>query len=203
MRKNTLVLACFILIFTAPAALAWHTWYEEYNLQGVRNFLSDMEKAYEREDINLFLSLFAPFSSTTDLVRNTDLIYTKDLIRSELELSFASVSGLQVDFLETEILIEGNMGMVRTLRTLKAEETPLINVRIVYTLQKTSHGCDYGWGHGWPKQKWEIIGQVLLDEWYDITFRDQARSGIANKLYPAENTNSKTDVEYRRNPLLF
>lgn len=197
MRKHTLVLTCFILIFTAPAALAWH---EEYSLQGVRNFLSDMKKAYETEDINLFLSLFAPFSSTTDMVRNTDLIYTKDLIRSELELSFASVSGLRVDFSETEILVEGTMAMVRTLRTLKAEETPFINVRIVYTLQKTNHGWGYGWGYGWCNQKWEIISQVLLDEWYDFTFSDL---GAANNLYTDQNTSSKTGVEHRRNPLLF
>ncbi|HEY8344677.1 MAG TPA: hypothetical protein VIL66_05710 [Bacillota bacterium] len=200
MRKHILVLTCFILIFifTAPAALSCH---EEYNLQGLQNFLSDLKKAYEREDVNLFLSLFAPFSSATDLVRNTDLIYTKDLIRSELELSFASVSGLQVDFSETEILIAGNMGMVRTLRTLKAEETPFINARLVYTLQKkTSCGWDYGWGYDWFNQKWEIISQVLLDEWYDFTFKDLE---AANKIYPEENTSSKRGVEHRRNPLLF
>ena len=141
MRKCIVFFALLILTFTAPTALTWH---EDINLQGVQSFFSDLKRAYETEDINLFLSLYAPYSSTTDMVRNTDFIYTKDLIRSELELSFESVSGLQADFSEMEILTEGTMAMVRTLRTLKAEETPFINVKIVYTLQKKSPGWGYG-----------------------------------------------------------
>ncbi|MGE5598465.1 MAG: hypothetical protein ACM3XS_03720, partial [Bacteroidota bacterium] len=155
MQRYILPLAVAVLLaFAGPVSAA--DWHEQQQIQQVRQVFHQLEEAYEKEDVELFLSCFTPCVTSVDVPRNTVDIYTETETRTELGMLFAMLDGIKMDFLDLQIAVEGDAATATTVRRGAVTGLPTIYVKMVYTLRLNSAGA------------WIIDGDVILDEWMEM-----------------------------------
>lgn len=170
MKRNVIALAAAVLMALAgPVSAA--DWHEQQQIQRVRKVFVQLEKAYETEDIDLFLACFEPCVTSVDVPRNAMDIFTAAESRAELEMVFAMLDGIEMDFLDLKIAVEGGAAMASTVRRGAAPGSPVIYVKMVYTLRLGSDGA------------WRIDGDVILDEWQEFGAGTTGAGKQGSKLF--------------------
>ena len=122
-------------------------------------FLDRLQAAYQTANIPLFISLYNDPSVAADVTRDESRFYTSAEIKEELEQTFAGLTGIQCSFNHRQITAEGDMIMIRTLRSVTANEIPITaNCLILLVLRKPfvhRQPWDYG-----------VTDQIILKEEY-------------------------------------
>jgi len=133
-------------------------------------------QAYAAEDVDLVLSCYQPIETCTDVVRNTDTIYTEAMNREELTWLFAMIDDIHIEFTTSQVITEDRTAMVRTVRRASAPGFPDAYVELSYVLLKQGN-------------KWRIAHEVLLTERYDETGSmgtavDPKKNALEHKTWP-------------------
>ena len=133
-------------------------------------------QAYAAEDVDLVLSCYQPIETCTDVVRNTDTIYTEAMNREELTWLFAMIDDIHIEFTTSQVITEDRTAMVRTIRRASAPGFPDAYVELSYALYKQSN-------------KWQITHEVLLSERYEagtegMGTADPQRNALEHKTWP-------------------
>ena len=122
-------------------------------------FLDRLQAAYQTANIPLFISLYNDPSVAADVTRDKNRFYTSAEMKEELEQTFIGLTGIQCTFSGRQITAEGDMIMIRTMRSVTANEIPIYaNCLILMVLRKPfSH-----------RQPWDYVvtDQILLKEEY-------------------------------------
>lgn len=161
MKRLSILVLVFLCLIATMQPMAAADKETDRNVQEVAAFFAELKRAYETEDLNLFLQCHATPLPSTDVVRDTITIYTEDMMREELSLLFAMLDQIQIDFLDLEVVVDRGLAIAKTLRRGAAPGMPVVYVRMVFTLRKGNNG--------WGSEGWKIVGDTLIDEWYDFT----------------------------------
>lgn len=152
-----LLICCALLVFPVCAA---PTSANDENIRGVEQLFADLKTAYESENLGLFLTCFAPVIPSTDVTRDSFIMYTEEMTRAELEGLFVNFDGIVADFLDIRIITDRDQAMVRTTRRAGIAGFMIAYCDMIFTLQKD--------GHGWGGRNWRIVNQVLVNERYEF-----------------------------------
>jgi hypothetical protein len=121
--------------------------------------LDRLTTAYVTKNVPLLASLYDDPTVAGDITRNLYEFYTAERLTTELEEVFSSLTGITTVFTDRQITSEDDTIMVRTFRTVGANEIPFVaKVELLLVLkQPSSH-----------KQPWNyvITDQILLSEEY-------------------------------------
>ena len=121
-------------------------------------FLEQLQKAYETKDIPMLVSLYQNPAVAVDVTRNENRFYTSSGLQAEIEKSLAGLSGIQCEFTDRQITVEGGAIMIRCLRTVTAREIPMYGkCLMLMVLRKQSSPGFRGY---------VVTDQILLKEEY-------------------------------------
>ena len=151
--RSVFIVGLFLVLAGQPMAADWPT---HPDIQGVEQLFTDLKRAYETEDIDLFLRCFDPYVTSVDIPYNSTTIYTEAMTRAELSALFTLLDNIRIDFLYLQIIVERGTAMATTLRRGAAPGFPTVYVKMVHSLRKN--------GNGWGSSPWQIDGNVVLDD---------------------------------------
>jgi hypothetical protein len=143
-------------------------------LKIANEYLDTMQKAYETENLPLFLRLYNDPFVAVDAVEDSNDLYTIERTKDEVGQMFDGFSGIKCVFADRQITFEGDMIMVRTMRSFTANEFPMVaKCDMVMVLRKSYTQREF----------WKFIAtdQLLLHEEY-VPLPGQATGNSLNKL---------------------
>jgi hypothetical protein len=149
-------------------------------MQIANEYLDKMQKAYETENLPLFLSLYNDPFVAVDVVEDSNDLYTITRTKDEVGQMFDGFSGIKCIFADRQITFEGDMIMIRTMRSFTANEFPMIaKCDMVMVLRKSYDQREF----------WKFIAtdQLLLKEEYV----EQETANSINKLSATANKTQK------------
>lgn len=160
---NILVVFIFISVLVSSAGLAAGEkncgWPHQDRVAVANQFLDRLEAGYRTANIPLIISLYNDPMVMVDVTRDLNQFYTAESTKAELEMAFTGLTGIQCDFLDRQITAEGDMIMIRAMRSVSANEIPIVaNCLVLMVLQKP-------YTH---RQPWDYVvtNQILLKEEY-------------------------------------
>jgi hypothetical protein len=122
-------------------------------------FLDRLQAGYETGDIPLIVSLYNDPLAAVDVTRDENKFYTASSFQTELTQALTGLTAKKCSFSERQITAADDMIMIRTMRSVTANEVPITaNCLMVMILRKTFI----------HKDSWDYIvtDQILLKEEY-------------------------------------
>lgn len=143
-------------------------------LKIANEYLDKMQKAYETENLPLLLSLYNDPFVAVDVPMDMNELYTIERAKDEVGQMFAGFSGIKCVFADRQITFEGDMIMIRTMRSFTANEFPMIAKCDMLMVLRKSYT---------QREFWKFIAtdQMLLHEEY-VPLPDQVTGTSMNKL---------------------
>ncbi|HPT67794.1 MAG TPA: hypothetical protein PLI94_07130 [Bacillota bacterium] len=124
----------------------------------VNEVFNQLEQAYMKEDLKLFLKFHHKPLVGADMVRKATFLFTGEMLAEEMKYVFDNFSGIRLRFDQREIQVVGDTTYVTTVRVFSAAGLPEYHVRLTFALKRSFPM----WGGRW---QWEITDQILVEEW--------------------------------------
>lgn len=163
--RVTIFIMAFVLISALVSSVGLAAgekncgWPHQDKVAIANQFLDRLEAGYRTVNIPLIISLYNDPFVMVDVTRDLNQLYTAESTKAELEMAFTGLTGIKCDFLDRQITAEGDMIMIRAMRSVTANEIPIVaNCLVLMVLQKP-------YTH---RQPWDyvITNQILLTEEY-------------------------------------
>lgn len=122
-------------------------------------FLERLQKAYETKNIPLLVSLYNNPTVAVDVTRNDYHFYNTSRTQREITQALTGCTGIKCSFTDRQITGAGDLIMIHTLRSVSANEIPIIaKCGMLMILRKSFIN-----GHHWD---YLVTDQILLKEEY-------------------------------------
>lgn len=122
-------------------------------------FLDKLQMGYETANIPLIISLYNDPLVAVDVTRDINIFYTASSLKAEIEQALTGLTGIKCSFTDRQITAEGDMIMIRTMRSVTANEAPIIaNCLMLMILQKSVKSKE--------SSDYIVMDQILLKEEY-------------------------------------
>jgi ketosteroid isomerase-like protein len=122
-------------------------------------FLNRVEQAYETKDIPLLVSLYHNPTAAVDVTRNENRFYSASKLEKELAKTFTGLTGIKCSFTNRQITAEGDMIMIRAMRSVTANEIPVTGKCLMLMILRKSAIHRNPWDY-------VVTDQILLKEEY-------------------------------------
>lgn len=120
-------------------------------------FLDRLQMGYETVNSLLLVSLYNDPCAAVDVTRDENYFYTASSLQEEVNQSLTGLTGIKCTFTDRQITAEGDMIIIRTMRSVTANEVPIIaNCLVIMILRKPFI----------HRQPWDYVvtDQILLKE---------------------------------------
>ena len=130
------------------------------NPEAIANhFLDRLQVGYENADISLITGLYNDPVAAVDITRDEHRFYTASSLQAEMTQALAGLTERKCRFTDRQISAEGDMIMIRTLRSVTANEIPITaNCLMLMILRKQFLREGPG--------EYVVTDQILLKEEY-------------------------------------